>query len=133
MQFPLSYYENQNANFLYSVLPIAFFLFVVLPVRLLHFRYPHPRFAFPAFFPFLLSCYQRSPPWECEHSHSLLCCIAFARRYRKTAENLCRYSRPFHRVCPESTVSEKMTSRSAFIYAGRGPAVTHPSTDPAPS
>ena len=45
-------------------------------------------------------------------SHFLLCCIAFARGHRKTAENLCRYSQPFHRVCPQSTVSGKMTSRS---------------------
>ena len=83
-------------------------------------------------FPSLSSC-QRSPPWECDRSHSLLCCIAFARGHRETAENLCRYSRPFHRVCPQSTVTEKMSSRSAFGYAGCGPAVTHPSTVPTPS
>ena len=40
---------------------------------------------------------------------------------------------PFHRVCPQSAVSEKMTYPSAFRYAGRGPTVTHPSTGPAPS
>ena len=82
-------------------------------------------------FPFLsLSSRQTSPPRECDRSHSLLCCIAFARGHRKTAENLCRYSRPFNRVCHhQSTVSEKITSRSAFRYAGRGPTVTHPSTN----
>ena len=62
---------------------------------------------------------------------SLFCCIAFARGHRETAENLCRYSRPFHRVWSQSTVSEKMTSRSAFRCAGRGPA--HPNTDSAKS
>ena len=73
------------------------------------------------------------PPWECDRSHSLLCCIAFARGHRKTAENLCRYSRPFTRVCPQSNSLWKITSRSVFRCAGRGPAVTHPSTDPAKS
>ena len=34
---------------------------------------------------------------------------------------------------PQSTVSEKKTSRSVFRYAGRRPAITHPSTDSAPS
>ena len=72
-------------------------------------------------------------PWECDRSHSLLCCIAFARGHRETAENLCRYSRPFNRVCPQSNSLWEMTSRSAFRSAGRGPAVIHPSTDPAKS
>ena len=66
-------------------------------------------------------------------AHSLLCCIAFARGHRKTTENLCRYRQPFNRVCSKSTVSEKMTPRSAFRCIGRGPAVTHLSTEPAPS
>ena len=110
------------------ILRSIFFLFVISPLRLLPFTYAHFRF------PFLLpSSRQRSPPWECDRSYSLLCCIAFARGHRKTAENLCRYSRSFHKVCPQSTVSEKMTSRSAFRHAGRGSAVIHPSTDPAPS
>ena len=64
---------------------------------------------------------------------SPLCCIAFAQGHRVTAENLCRYSRRFNRVCPQSIVSEKMISYSAFRCTGRGPAVTHPSTDSAPS
>ena len=72
------------------------------------------------------------PPWECDRSHSLLRCIAFAWGHRKTAENLCRYSRPFHSVCPQSTISEKMACSSAFRNAGRRPGVTHPSTDLAP-
>ena len=36
-------------------------------------------------------------------------------------------------ICPQSSSLWKMTSRSAFRCAGRGPAVTHPSTDPAKS
>ena len=36
---------------------------------------------------------------------------------------------PLNRVCPQSNSLWKMTSRSAFRCAGRGPAVTHPSTD----
>ena len=107
-------------------------------VRLLPCTYPHPRFRFPPFLPFPLSVIFfppeiPPPPWECDHSHSVLCCIAFARGHRKTAEHLCRRSRLFHRVCPRSTVFEKMTFRSAFRYAGRGLAVTHPSTDQVPS
>ena len=47
------------------------------------------------------------PPWECDRSHSLLCCIVFARGHRETAENLCRHGRPFNRVYPQSIVSEK--------------------------
>ena len=43
-----------------------------------------------------------------------------------------RYSRLFNRVCPQCTVPEKTSSRSAFRCAGRGPAVTHSSTDSAP-
>ena len=76
---------------------------------------------------------QSYPPWECDRSHSLQCCIAFARGHRETAENLCRYSWPFNRVCPQSNSLWKMTSRSAFRCADRGPAVTYPSTDPAKS
>ena len=74
---------------------------------------------------------QCNPPWECDRSHSFLCCIAFARGHGETAENLCRYSRPFNRVCPQSNSLWKMTSRSAFRCEDRGPAVTHPSIDPA--
>ena len=40
------------------------------------------------------------PPWECDRSHSLICCIAFSRGHRETAENLCRYSRPFNSLYP---------------------------------
>ena len=76
---------------------------------------------------------QSYPPWECDRSHYLLRCIAFARGHRETVENLCRYSRPFNRVCPQSNSLWKMTSRSAFRCAGRRPAVTHPSADPAKS
>ena len=72
-------------------------------------------------------------PWECDRSHYLLCCITFAQGHRETAKNLRRYSRPFNRVCPQSNSLWKMTSRSAFRCAGRGPAVTHPNTCPAKS
>ena len=72
------------------------------------------------------------PSWESDCSHSLLYCIAFARGHWKIAENLCRYSRPLYIVRSHSTVSENMTSGSAFRCAHRGPTVTHPSTDPAP-
>ena len=106
------------------------------PVRLLPFSYLHPLFPFTAFFPFPLSLTffpPEVPPWKCDRSYSLLCCIAFARGHRETAENLCRYSRPFNRVYPQSTVCEKITSHSAFQYARYGLAVTHPSTEPPPS
>ena len=88
--------------------------------------------------PFFILChfllyYQSHSPWECDGSHSLLCCITFARGHRETAENLYRYSRPFNRVCSQSNSLWKMTSRSAFRCAGRGPAVTHRSTDPVKS
>ena len=100
----------------------TFFPFLLLPFLIpIHFRH---------FLPYRQSY---PPPWECDHSHSLLCGIAFARGHRETAENLCRYSRPFNRVCPQSNSLWKMTSRSAFRCAGRGPAVTHPSTNPAKS
>ena len=36
-----------------------------------------------------------------------------------------------NRVCPQSNSLWKMTSRSAYRCAGRGPAVTHLNTDPA--
>ena len=91
---------------------IIFFLFVFPPVWLL------ALYISPTFFlrlPVLIPChflpYRQSyppPPWEFNRSYSLLCCIAFA-------------------------VSKKETSRSAFRYAGCGPVVTHPSTDPAKS
>ena len=130
------YYFLADAK--YTILFFYFFLFVFsscMATCLIHI--PH---LFSPFLrrPFLIPCHfllyrQSYPPWECDRSHSLLCCIAFARGHRETAENLCRYSRPFNRVCPQSNSLWKMTSRSAFRCAGRGPAVTHPSTDPAKS
>ena len=53
---------------------------------------------------FLAARFPPPPPpiRECDRSHSLPCCIAFARGHRETAENLCRYSQPFNRVCPHS-------------------------------
>ena len=72
-----------------------FFLFVVPSVSLFPCTYPLP-LSF-TFFPPEVS------PWECDCSHSFLCYIAFARRRKETAENLCRYNRPFNRVCFQST------------------------------
>ena len=70
-----------------------------------------------SFFPFhSLPSRQRSHPWECDRGHSLLCCIAFAEgtvKLRKTCANTVGHLT----ICPQSTVSEKMTSRSAFWYA----------------
>ena len=79
--------------------------------------YPPP-FPLFSFFPFLspvtsatsfptaratfLPYRQSYPPWKCDRIHSLLCCIAFAQGHRETAENLCRYSLPLNRVCPQS-------------------------------
>ena len=100
------------------------------------FTYPQPLFPFSPFFPFPLFFRilpARGPPLRMWPLPFLLSCIAFAWGHSKTAENLCRYSRPFYRVCPQSTVSEKMTPHSAFRYADRRPAVTHSSTDPVPS
>ena len=96
---------------------LYFFLFLVPPVWQLALYISPP--IFPSLrLAFLIPCYfLLYPPWECDRSHSLLCCIAFARGHRETAENLCRYRRPFKRnPC-----------------AGRGLTVTHPCTDPAKS
>ena len=75
-------------------------LFVFPPVPLLPFTYPHPVFSFLPVSPFFdfLPARAPHPPWECDHSHSFLSCIAFARGHRKTAKNPCRYSRLFNRV-----------------------------------
>ena len=72
----------------------------------------------------------RGPSWKCYDSHSFLCCIAFAWGHWESAETLC-WHRPFKRICPQSTVSEKITFRVAFRRAGRRPVVTQPSIDPA--
>ena len=75
---------------------------------------PTPYFPFSPFFPsshffhFLPARDPPAPRWECDRSHSVLRRIAFARGNMVTAKNLCDYSRPY-RVCPQSTVSEKMT------------------------
>ena len=108
------YYSNKYIHIFYS-------WFHVYGYCLLHILTSVFSFLLSSRFPFLSpSSHQRSLPWKCDHSHSLLCCIAFAREHRKTVENLCRYSRQFHRVCPQFTVSKKINK-------------WHPSTDPAPS
>ena len=76
---------------------------------------PFSSFLIPSLFPFLLVPF---------HSHSLLCGIAFARGYRETAENLCRYSRPFSRVCI-------WKNDLLLIVLMCRPTVTRPSTNPA--
>ena len=112
---------------IFKKLVTIFFSFVVPPVRLFIAFYifppPFPLSFFLPVFPFIHGLPARGPPplenvtaailsYTISHSHE---------GHGKTAENLCRCSRTFHRFCPQSTVSEKMTSRSAFQYAGRGP------------
>ena len=109
----------QHVPHLISFSPYS--LFFPCPFR--HFL-PHRQSHLPSF---LTARVTPLPSMKMWRSHSLLCCIAFARGHRETAENLCWYSRPFNGVCS----LWKMTSRSVFRCAGRGPAVTHPSTDPA--
>ena len=82
-------------------------------------------------FPFFSVFPDRDPPLE--HVTAAILSYAFARGNSKIAEKLCRYSRLFHRIRPQSTVSEKMTYHSSFRYAGRGPAITHLSSDSGPS
>ena len=53
-------------------------------------------------------------PWECDRRHSFLCCIAFAWGHRVIVENLRWYSRPFNRVCFQSTVSGMQPSVQRF-------------------
>ena len=126
-----------RSNFVYfSYICLFYFIFFVFPpvwlpalyISLTLFPFPSPSLPYPLSLPSVLP---ELPPWECDRSHSLLCCIAFARGHRETAENLCWYSRPCNRVCPQSNSLWKMTSRSAFRCAGLGPAVTHSSTDSA--
>ena len=116
------------------------YLLVLPPVSLLPWTYPYPfstvllsSFLLLSHFFYILSA--RGPRLENVTAAilSYICCIWFVRGHRETAENMCWYSRPFNRVCPESTVSEKITFRSVFRCAGRGLAVNHPSTDPAAS
>ena len=123
------------SRFIYVII----FLFVFPPVWQLalyisptFFPFPLPSFPYPLSLPSLPPELPPMRMWP--QPLSPICCIAFARGHRKTAENLCWYSRPFNRVCLQSNSLWKMTSRSsAFRCAGRGPTVTHPSTDPAKS
>ena len=59
------------------------------------------------------------PPRELNRSHSLLCCDVFARGHRKTAENLCWYNRPFHKVCPQYLKEWPPTQRFDMQAADR--------------
>ena len=98
---------------------INFFLFAVPPVCSVDIYNLFSLFILSSFFLFLsLPFRQRFLPWKCDNSYSLLCCIAFARGHRKTAENgkLVPIHRPFNRIYPQSTVSEKMTFHWAFRY-----------------
>ena len=89
-----------------------------MATRLIHiplfFPFPPPSLPYPL--SLLPSLPPELPPMRMwDRSHSLLCCIAFARGHRETAENLYRYSRPFNRVCPQSnTVSEKWPPAQRF-------------------
>ena len=126
-------FSNYKEYILWFCVMVIFFFFYSC-FRLygnLPYTYPPP-FSLFLRLSFLIPCHflpyrQSHPPWECDRSHSVICCIAFAEGHRVTAENLCRYSRLFNKVCPQYEILWKMTSRSAFRCAGCGPAVTHPS------
>ena len=86
--------------------PLTFSLFLLLPFLILcHFLLYHQSYF----------------PWECDRSHSLLCCITFARGHRETAENLCRYSRSFNRVCPQSNSLWKWPPAQRFDVQAADP------------
>ena len=87
----------QNSNFI-TFFYSCFHLYDYLPytyVSPTFFLFSSPSLSYPLSLPSLLP---ELPPWECHRSHSLLCCIAFARGHRETAENLCRYSRPSEKL-----------------------------------
>ena len=66
---------------------------------------PFPLSPFLPFYPFFRFVPARASPLENVTAAILVCFIALG--HRETAENLCRYSWPFNRVCPQSKVSEK--------------------------
>ena len=85
-----------------------FFLFVFPPVRLLPFTYSNPLFPFLSLFP------PEVPPLR---MWPQLFSLMLYRICTRAQEN-CGKPVPIQ-VCPQSTVSEKITSRSAFRYADR--------------
>ena len=126
---------------------LYFFLFVIPPVWQLAFN------IYRTFFPFSLSSLSYplslpplpSPPPEppsfltarvTPHENVTAAILSYAvshlhegtGKLRKTCADTVGH---LTESVPSLPVSEKMTSRSAFRCAGRGPAVTHPSTDPA--
>ena len=74
----------------------------------------------PPFFQFPLS-FTFSPPEvpPSLRSHSLWSCIAFAQGHRKTAENLCRYNRPFKSLSPVYILWKKDLPLSVSICRPR--------------
>ena len=81
------------------------FLFIFPPVWRFTFLHPYPLFPFPPFF-FSLSFISFQPvvsplrmTMKMQPFSPMLYCIAFARGHKETAENLCRYSWPFNRLC----------------------------------
>ena len=107
-----------------------YFLFVVPPVRLLPFTYPHLRFPFSFFLSVSRFLPGRGPPLENVTATILSYAVSNLHEGTGKLRKTCADSIS---VCPQSTVSGKMTSRSAFRSAGRGLTVTHQSTDPARS
>ena len=106
--------------------------FVVPPEwRLHYFTHPYPFSSFDlsvlslSFFYFVPA---RGTLWECDRSHSFLCCIAFVQRDRETAETCANIVGPLL-----YTVSEKWPPTLRFECAGHEPAVTHTSTEVAQS
>ena len=117
-----------NFYFLIALIPCKTYKYLSTFTAIDFYIYP-PMFPLSFFLPdspFFHFLPTRGPPspWN-GRNHSLLCCIAFARGYRKNAENLCWYSRPFNRFRPQRKNDLPLS------VSIRGPAVTHPSTDPA--
>ena len=93
---------------------------------------------FLSFFPFLSLSFRQSPPPPLENVTSTILSYAVSHLHdgrgklqKICADTVCPFNRIHTTVSVygrQSTVSEKMTSRSAFWCAGRGPTVTHPST-----
>ena len=109
----------------FSVLQVFFLTRGFTYIWLLSCTYPHPIFSF--------LCFLSYSPF-CESANILSYAVSYLhrgiRKLRRTCSNTVG-----HLIASVSTLRfrKKITSRSAFWCAGRGPAVNHPSTDPAPS
>ena len=101
----------------------------------LHIRTPVFPFLLSSSFPFFSLSSRQSPPPPLENVTAAI--LSYAVSYlhegtgklRKTSADTVGH---FTESPPVYSL-RKSDLRSAFRYAGRGPAVTHPSTDPAPS